>query len=245
MITKEEITTISDIDVHTVRKEIKNIHLGVYPPNGRVRVAAPLKTTDEKIKLIVLSKMAWIKRHQAEFQKQERQTKREYVSGESHYFMGKRYLLNVSYANTKPKISIKRKTRIDMVIRPETTPEKREKLMNEFYRSALKKQIPTLLEKWEKITGIKVNEFRIKKMKTKWGSCTPEHKRIWINLELAKKPLHCLEYVPVHEMIHIIEKNHTEKFRSLLNKFMPNWLQYKEELKRGKLGYFTWDYTIT
>jgi len=243
MITKEETTKISDINVHTVRKDIKNIHLGVYPPNGRVRVAAPLKTTDEKIKLIVLSKMAWIKRQQTEFQKQERETKREYVSGESHYFMGKRYLLNVIYTNTKPKISI-RNTHIDMVIRPKTNNKKREKLMNEFYRSTLKKQIPPLLEKWEKITGIKVEEYRVKKMKTKWGSCTPEHKRIWINLELAKKPIHCLEYILVHEMVHIIEKKHTEKFRSLMESFMPKWTQYKEELKKGKLGHFTWNYTV-
>ena len=245
MTTKEEaITRISDVDVHTVKKDIKNIHLGVYPPQGRVRVAAPLETTDEKIKLLVLSKMRWIKRQQAKFQKQERETKREYVSGESHFLLGRRHLLNVIYDNSKPRIETNTKTHINMFIRQKTTLKKREQLMNNFYRTELKKQTPLLLEKWNKITGIKVKEFRIKKMKTKWGSCTPEHKRIWLNLELAKKPLHCLEYVVVHEMTHIIEKNHNEKFKSLMNMFMPKWTQYKQELNNGKIGYFKWDITI-
>jgi len=241
MITKEDTTKISDIDVHTVRKDIKNIHLGVYPPNGRVRVAVPLKTTDEKIKLLVLSKMAWIKRQKAQFQKQERESKREYVSGESHFFMGKRYLLNVAYLDAKPKIVINQKSHIDMYVRPKTSLKKREDLMNDFYRSELKKQIPALIEKWEKLTGIKVKEFRIKKMKTKWGSCTPEHKRVWLNLELAKKPLHCLEYVLVHEITHLVEKNHTEKFKLLMDSFMPQWKHIKAELNQSKLGYSKWD----
>ena len=128
-----------------------------------------------------------------------------------------------------------------MYVRPKTDIYKREKLLNKFYRLELKKQIPSLSEKWEKITGIDVNEFRIKKMKTKWGSCTPEHNRIWLNLELAKKPLQCLEYVLVHEMTHIIEKNHTKKFKLLMDSFMPKWTRYKNELNNGKLGYFKWD----
>ncbi|MFC1486936.1 M48 family metallopeptidase [Thermoproteota archaeon] len=244
MVTKENLTKIADMDVQTVRKDIKNMHLGVYPPNGRVRVAAPLETTDEKIKLLVLSKMAWIKRNQAKFRNQERETRREYVSGESHFFMGKRYLLNVIHTNLKQKIVTTRNSHIDMIIRPKTSQKKREELLNTFYRSELKKQIPPLLEKWEKITGVKVNEFRIKRMKTKWGSCTPEHKRIWFNLELAKKTLHCLEYVLVHELTHIVEKNHTEKFKLLMYSFMPKWAQYKEELNSGKIGHFTWDYKV-
>lgn len=174
MTTKEDaITRISDVDVHTVKKDIKNIHLGVYPPEGRVRVAAPLDTSDEKIKLLVLSKMAWIKRHQAKFRSQERESKREYVSGESHFFMGKRYLLNVIHTKSKQKIVINRNSNIDMIIHPRTSHKKREELLNNFYRAELKKRIPSLLKKWEKNTGIKVAEYRIKKMKTKWGSCIP------------------------------------------------------------------------
>jgi len=244
MSTKETKTKICDLEIHTVKKDIKNIHLGVYPPNGRVRVAAPLNTTDEKIKLLVISKMNWIKKQQAKFRKQDRQTKREYVSGESHFFMGKRYLLNVVCANSKPRVAIKRKSHIDMYIKPKTNNKKREKIMDNFYRSELKKQIPPLIEKWEKITGISVKEFRIKKMKTKLGSCTPKNQRVWLNLELAKKPLHSLEYVLVHEMTHFIEKNHTEKFKMLMKSFIPQWNQYKDELNNSKLGYSKWDYLV-
>lgn len=240
-----EILSLEDlINLVSLGNEINSeiIKKALYPPNGRVRVAAPLKTTDEKIKLLVLSKRAWIKRQQTQFQKQERESKREFVSGESHFFMGRRYLLNVTYVEAKPKIVINGKSHIDMYVRPKTSLKKREDLMNKFYRSELQKQIPHLLEKWKKITGIDVKEVRIKKMKTKWGSCTPEHKRVWLNLELAKKPLYNLEYVLVHEMTHIIEKNHTEKFKLLMDSFLPKWTQYKEELNNSKLGYAKWDF---
>jgi predicted metal-dependent hydrolase len=231
---------VHGIDVETVKKDIKNIHVGVYPPNGRVRVAAPLKTTDETIKQIVLSKLYWIKKQQQKFNNQERQTKREYVSGESHYFMGNRYRLNVSHTDSRPRIEIKRKTRIDMYIKPQATRESKEKLIDDFYRQELKKQIPNLLNRWEKITGLKVKEVKIKKMKTKWGTYNSGRQRIWLNLELAKKPQRCLEYVLVHEMIHLIEKNHTEKFTAKLKEFLPNWMQTKVELNSAPLSYSKW-----
>jgi len=240
MNTKKNRTRICDLEIDTVKKDIKNIHLGVYPPNGRVRVAAPLKTTDEAIKLLVISKMPWIKKQQLRFNQQERQSKREYVSGESHYFFGNRYRLNVVQTNSKPKIEIKRKTRIDMYVNPEANLKKKENLMNNFYRTELKKQIPILVEKWQKITGLQVKEVNIKKMKTKWGTCKPKYQRIWVNLELAKKPLHCLEYVLVHEMTHFKEKNHNEKFEFLLKSYMQQWDQCKQELNNGILGYSKW-----
>jgi hypothetical protein len=241
MNTKGSRMKVRNLEIHTVKKDIKNIHLGVYPPNGRIRVAAPIKTTDETIKLLVISKMPWIKKQQAKFDRQERQTKREYVSGESHFFMGNRYLLNVVHTNSAPKIEIKRKTRIDMYINPQATLKKREELMDSFYRSELKKQIPILIRKWEKKTGVHVKEFRIRKMKTKWGTCNPKCQRVWFNLELAKKPLRCIEYVLVHEMTHLIEKNHTEGFKYLMKSFMKQWDQYKEELNNSPLGYSKWD----
>ena len=231
---------ICNLEVDTVKKYIKNIHLGVYPPDGRVRIAAPTKTTDDTLRMLVASKKTWINKQKAKFKEQERQTKREYVSGESHYFMGNRYRLNIIETNSSPKVEIKRKAHITMYIKPGTSGEKREKIMDNFYRSELKKQIPILANKWEKITKIKVKEFRIKKMKTKWGSCSQKNKRIWINLELAKKPLHCLEYIMVHEITHLIEKNHTAKFRMTLDSFMPQWTQYKEELNKSALGYSKW-----
>jgi predicted metal-dependent hydrolase len=240
MNTKKTRTIICDLEIETVKKDIKNIHVGVYPPNGRVRVAAPLKTTDETIKLLVISKMPWIRKQQLKFSEQERQTKREYVSGESHYFLDNRYRLNVIQTNTKPKIEIKRKTRIDMYVKPQVSSEKKERLMDSFYRLELKKQIPALVCKWEEITGLSVKEVKIKKMKTKWGTCNPKYQRIWLNLELAKKPLRCLEYVLVHEMTHLKEKHHNEHFELLLKSFMPQWDQCKKELNNGLLAYSEW-----
>lgn len=242
MNTEENKIEICNLEIDTVRKDIKNIHLGIYPPNGRIRVAAPLKTTDETIKLLVISRMKWIQKQQLKFNRQERQTKREYVSGESHFFMGNRYLLNVVQTTSKPEVVIKRKTRIDMYVHPETTLKKREELMDKFYRSELKKRIPILVKKWEKITGVDVKEFKIKKMKTKWGTCNPKYQRVWFNLELAKKPLHCLEYVLVHEMTHFVERNHTKEFKLLLKSSMPNWTHYKDELNDGTLGYSKWEH---
>lgn len=245
MNTRASKNKICDLEIHTIKKDIKNIHLGVYPPDGRVKVSAPNKTTDEAINVLIISKMPWIKKQQSKFNKQERQTKREYVSGESHFFMGNRYILNVINSHSLPRVEIKRKTQMDMYATPETTVEKREELLNSFYRSELKRQIPALIEKWEKITGIRVREFRIKKMKTKWGSCSPKSQRVWINLELAKKPRHCLEYVIVHEMTHLVEKNHTEKFKVLLGSFMKQWNQFKEELNNSELGYSKWEFSLT
>jgi predicted metal-dependent hydrolase len=242
MSTKKNRRKVFDLEIHAIKKDIKNIHLGVYPPNGRVRVAAPLKTRDETIRLIVASKMPWIKKQQSKFNKQDRQTKREYVSGESHFFMGNRYRLNVVDTNSKPEVVIKRKTYIDMYVNPKKTLRKREELMDNFYRSELKKRIPHLIKKWEKITGICVKELKIKKMKTKWGTCNPKCQRVWLNLELAKKPLHCSEYVLVHEMTHFIERNHTEKFKLLLKSFMPQWTHHKDELNNSTLGYSKWKY---
>lgn len=240
MSTEDGNKKIGDFEVRTVKKDIKHIHLGVYPPHGRVRIAAPTKTTDETIKVLVSLKTPWIKKQKAKFEKQERQTKREYVSGESHYFMGNRYVLNIVNTDTSPKVEVRRKAYIDMYIKPGASREKRERIMDNFYRLELKKQIPILSRKWEKIMKVQAKEFRIKKMKTKWGTCSQKHQRVWINLELAKKPLHCLEYIIVHEMTHFIEKNHTDEFRRRMDSFMPQWIQYKEELNKSTLGYAKW-----
>jgi len=221
---------ISNLEIETVRKKIKNIHLGVYPPNGKIRVAVPEETNEEQIRLLVISKMPWIKRQQKKFNQYQRQSKREYLTGESHYFFGKRYILNViEDKNIKPQIRIKNKERIDMYINKNHY-SKKERLFDRFYRTELKKIIDLFREKWEGILGVKANELKIKRMKTKWGSCNSENKRIWINLELSKKPLDCVEYVLVHEMIHLLERTHTEKFREILNKNLPKWNHSKDKL---------------
>jgi predicted metal-dependent hydrolase len=233
---------ICGLQVQTVKKNIKNMHLGVYPPQGRIRVAAPNKMNDESIRLFIISKIPWIKKQKAKFEKQKRQTKREYISGESHYFLGNRYRLNIIDTETKPRVEIKKKTHIDLYIKPNSPREKKEKLLENFYRAEIKKQIPELIQKWEKNSGIKVNEVIIKKMKTKWGTCNAEDKRIWLNLELAKNPLRCLEYVLLHEMIHFKEKNHTDKFFNLMDSHLPQWPQIRDELNNSVLGFFPWEH---
>ena len=199
---------VRDITIDVVRKDIKNIHLAVYPPSGRVRIAAPVSVNDDTIRLYAISRLAWIKRQQEKFENQERQSLREYRDRESHYFQGRRYLMNIFEVDAPPKISLRNKTYIDLHVRPGTTIAKRHEIMNEWYRNELKRIIPGLIEKWEKQMNLQVQDWRVKRMKTKWGSCNTEKKRIWLNLELAKKPVHCLEYILVHEMLHLIERHH-------------------------------------
>lgn len=241
MTTETTKTIVSNLQIETVRKDIKNIHLGVYPPDGRIRVSIPLKINDEALRLFLISKTSWIKKQHQKFSRQERQTKREYVTGESHYFFGRRYQLNVNHSDSEPKIEIRKKKHIDLYVKPNTTIKQKQKMFEKFYRSELlEKVIPKLLQKWEKKVGVKVNQVKIRKMKTKWGTCNSKDKRIWLNLELAKKPLHCIDYVFVHELIHLIEKKHSERFIQLLESAYPNWQSSKEALNQGILSYFEW-----
>lgn len=223
---------ISDFTIDVVRKEIKNMHLSVYPPTGRVRIAVPLAVEDEVIKLFAISKLSWIKRHQRQFETQERQSPRVFLTRESHHFEGKRYLLRIIEQDATPKVELNNKTHIDLYVRPNTTTEQRQIILNEWYRKQLKMHIPALIEKWEKIMDVQVNDWGVKQMKTKWGTCNIEAKRIWINLELAKKPLSCLEYIIVHEMIHLQERYHNDRFLSFMEQYLPQWRFYKEELNR-------------
>lgn len=234
--------TVGNISIDVVRKDIKNLHLGVYPPNGRVRIASPLKIDDEAVRLFAISKMAWIKKHQLKFEAQQRQSERQFVSGESHYYKGNRYLLNVIYHNAAPKVEIRNKTYIDLYVRVGSTLEQREKVLTEWYRRQLKDQIPPLIDKWQKIIGVEVSDWGIKKMKTKWGTCTIEKRRIWLNLELAKKSKQCLEYIIVHEMVHLIERKHSDRFVAYMDKFIPQWHFYKDELNRSMLSHEIWSY---
>lgn len=234
--------TISNFKIDVVRKNIKNIHLAVYPPTGRVRIAAPLKVNDDAIRLFAISKIGWIKKNRLKFEGQERITPREYKNRESHYFQGHRYLLNIIESNTPPKIIIKNKTRIDLNVRPGTPVEKRHEIFTEWYRAELKKQIPSIIEKWVKLLNVKVNGWQVRQMKTKWGSCNIEKKRILINLELAKKPEHCLEYIIVHEMIHFMERHHNDKFLYYMDRHLSNWKQLKTELNKLPASHADWKY---
>jgi len=221
---------INDLTIDVIKKDIKNIHVAVYPPDCNIRIAAPNKLDDDAIRLFAISKISWIKKNIKKLENQERQTPRDYVSGESHYFQGRRYLLNVIKANTPPKVILRNKKYIDLHIRENTSLEQKHKLMQDFYRKELKKIIPPLIEKWEEILDVKVNEFGIKQMKTKWGTCNPKAKRIWLNLELAKKNETYLEYVILHELVHFFERTHNDSFVAYMDKYMPKWKSFKQEL---------------
>jgi len=228
--------TVGEHQIDVVRKNIKNLHLAVYPPDGRVRIATPLHLDDEAVRLFAISKLSWIKKHQANFITQERQTEREYVSGESHYFQGKRYLLNVIYQQGNPQVKVRNNTYIDLYVRENSDTQQRQNVIISWYRQQLKQEIPQLIAKWEPIMDVQVHDWGVKQMKTKWGTCNIQAKRIWLNLELAKKAQHCLEYVVVHEMVHLLERSHGERFVALMNKYMPSWRFYKDELNRSPLG---------
>ena len=186
--------------------------------------------------------MSWIKRQQKKFIEQERQSEREYLTRESHYFQGRRYLLNIIEAERSPKVTLRSKRFIDMSIKPGSLKEIKEKVLREWYREQLKKQIPPLLDKWQNKIGVEVSDWGVKQMKTKWGSCNIEAKRIWLNLELAKNPKQCLEYIIVHELMHLIEKHHNEHFKSLMDKHMPQWRSHKVELNRLPVAHADWSY---
>jgi predicted metal-dependent hydrolase len=234
--------TIGDINIDVVRKDIKNIHLAVYPPTGRVRIAAPLTVDEDAIRLFAISKMGWIKRNQRKFHGQERIQAREYKERESHYFQGHRYLLNIIEHDAAPKLVLKSKKYIELYVRPGTSKEKCHEIMTEWYRKQLKGQIPDIIAKWEKILNVEVYDWHVKQMKTKWGSCKIEKKRILLNLELAKKPERCLEYIIVHEMVHLLERNHNERFLYYMDTYIPNWRQLKSELNKLPVSHADWSY---
>lgn len=233
---------IADVQIEIVKKNIKNLHLSVHPPYGRVRIAAPKTMSDEAIRVFAICKLSWIKKQRLKFQNQDRQSEREFVSGESHYFLGRRYLLNVIYTSKKQRVELIKNNQIDLYVRENSTTEQREKVMSEWYRSFLKEQIPVIISKWEKEIGVKVNSWGVKLMKTKWGTCNIEAKRIWLNLELAKKSPRCLEYIIVHEMIHLLERNHNDRFHAHMDMFMPNWKEIKAELNGMVFENSNWTY---
>lgn len=242
MSTESHRITVSGIRVAVVRKAIQNLHLGVYPPHGRVRVAAPLAVTDEAVRLAVVRKLGWIRRQRAQFDAQPRQSRREFVSGESHYFFGRRCRLRVHHRDGAARAALRGKTVIDLFVRPATNAEDRERTLQNWYRSELKELVPTLLEKWQQRLGVRVDAWGIKRMKTKWGSCTIDARRVWFNLELAKKTARCVEYIVVHELMHLRERHHGDAFVALMDKALPSWRQRRAELNRAPLGHETWEY---
>ncbi len=228
------------VDIH--RKAIKNLHVGVYPPDGKVRIAAPSHLNDEAVRLAIVSRLGWIRRQRQGFARQVRQSAREMVTGESHYFGGRRYRLNVVEQPGNPRVRVANNSTLELRVPPGTDREGRLQILDRWYRRQLKAKIPELLTHWEGVVGVEVAECHVKKMKTKWGSCTIQARRIWLNLELVKKSPRCLEYILVHEMVHLLERHHTDRFRGLMDQYMPDWRLRKAELNETPLAHEDWDY---
>jgi len=241
MNTNSGLLQIGSIKAAVFRKPIKNLHLSVLPPDGKVRVSAPLHLTDDVLKMFLASKISWINKQKNKFALQERQTNREFVSGEDCYFLGKRYRLDVMYKDQMPKISI-RGRRIILQVKPYSDIKKREKVLLKWYREQLKIIAERLFKKWQKKIGVAPSSWHIRRMKTRWGTCNHRAKRIWINLELAKKPEHCLDFIIMHETTHLLERKHNDRFKAYMDRFLPRWRQYKEELNRTILSHENWHY---
>lgn len=228
--------------VDVVRKDIKNLHVAVHPPTGRVRVATPLRLDDGAVRVAIISRLGWIRRQQARFTDQVRESQRELLTGESIYFRGRRFRLDVVEDSAGPEVSVRSNARIQLRCSPGADRDQREAALHRWYREQLREQIPGLLRKWQRKVGVDVAEVRIRRMKTKWGSCNAEARRIWLNLELAKKPVKSLEYILVHEMAHIHERQHGARFREIMNGTMPGWLLHREVLNRAPLAHEEWRY---
>lgn len=228
--------------VEVVRKNIKHLHLGVYPPEGQVRVAAPTYVDDDAVRLAVVARLGWIRRRQAEFRRQDRQTQRRLVSGESHYVDGRRYRLAVVEHDGPSVVRLRNRTTMELRVRPTADRDAREAVLQRWYRRRIRERLPALLAAWEPRLGVQVAEVRIRRMKTRWGTCNADARRIWLNLELAKKPASCLEYIVVHEMVHLIERRHNDRFRELMDGVMPRWRSYRDELNRAPLAHEDWRY---
>lgn len=242
MSTNRHFITVSDIPVEVVRKNIKNLHLGVYPPEGAVRISVPKHVSDDNARLAVVSRLPWIKKQQEEFRKQPRQSERHFVSGESHYFKGKRYILDVTERKGEHRIELSSNAKIAMFVNPGTTQHNRQLVMDKWYRRTMKADVSALLDKWLPLIDRPLSGWGIKRMKTKWGSCNNSAGRIWLNLELAKKSPECLEYILVHELVHLHERHHNENFVSLMDKLLPHWRRSRDVLKGEPLAHEEWEY---
>jgi predicted metal-dependent hydrolase len=232
---------LGDIAVDVVLKDIKNVHLSVHPPTGRVRISAPKRMRLDTIRVFAISKLAWIRQQQTKLRNQERETPREYLERESHYVWGKRHLLTVIEGDGPPSIEIKH-SRLLLQVPPRTGEEKRQALVEAWYREQLKEAVPPLLARWQQLLRVSVQRFFVQRMKTRWGSCNPRTGTIRLNTDLAKKPRGCLEYLVVHEMIHLIEPTHNARFVSLMDGAMPQWRIVREQLNRLPVRHDEWAY---
>jgi len=232
---------LGDVAVHVTLKDIKNVHLGVYPPGGRVRIAAPTRMKMDAIRVLAISKLSWIRRQQRSFRGQEREAHREYVNGESHYLWGRRYLLTVEECDAAPRIEAT-PSRLLLRVRPDTDAAKKAILVEGWYRRQIRGALTPLLRKWNALVDAAPNKVFVQRMRTKWGSCNPRTGNIRLNTELAKKPRACLEYILVHELLHLLEPTHNDRFTRLMARFFPSWQIQRSELNRLPLRHESWVY---
>jgi predicted metal-dependent hydrolase len=230
-----------DITADVVLKDIKNIHLSVHPPSGRVRISAPSRMRLDTIRVFAVSKLSWIKQQQKKLQEQERETPREYLDRESHYLWGKRYLLKVIQGNEAPSVELTH-SRMLLQVRPGSDDKKKHAIVEAWYRRQLREAALPLFARWEPLTGVKVERFFVRRMKTKWGSCNHGARTVRLNTELAKKPRECLEYIVVHEMTHVLEPTHNARFVTLMDQIMPQWRFYRDQLNRLPVSHEDWTY---
>lgn len=233
---------VRGIPIDVVRKDIKHLHLGVYPPAGRVRVAAPTRLADDTLRLAVVTRLGWIRRQRARFEGQSRQSEREMVAGEAHYFQGRRYRLAVVERPGRPEVRLAKNATMELLVPPGTSAEGRRRALDAWYRTHLRERIPQIVAEWEPKLGVRVDDWRLKRMKTRWGTCNTSAGRIWINVELAKKPALCLDFIVVHEMVHLLERHHSERFHDIMNRAMPQWRRHRAALNREPLAYEQWHY---
>lgn len=233
-----EILQLGDLAVALTRKEIKNVHLSVHPPDGRVTISAPLGTRSEVARAYAITKLGWIRSQQENLRNQARETPRGFVTRESHYLWGRRHLLSVIERNAKPSVEVDHK-RITLYVRPGTDQAKRAKIIHEWHKSLLHEFIPAVIKRWEPKIGVQVTAYFLQRMKTKWGSCNHKAGHIRLNTELVKKPKDLVEYVVVHEMVHLLEPTHSERFVSILSEHYPTWRDARSELNELPLAHNT------
>ncbi len=232
---------LGGVTVDVVFKDIKNVHLSVYPPTGRIRIAAPTRMNLDTVRVFAISKLGWIRQQQKKLRQQERETPREYLDRESHYLWGKRYLLQMAEADAPPSVELKHRKML-LRVRPGATLEKKQEVVEDWYRAQIRNAVPALIEKWQPLMGITVERIFVQKMKTKWGSCNPVSRSIRLNTDLAKKSPECLEYILVHEMVHFLEPRHGDRFINLMDRFMPSWRLVRQTLNEAPLANETWKY---
>ena len=232
---------LGDIAVDVVLKDIKNVHLSVHPPTGRVTISAPSRMNLDTIRVFAISRLAWIKQQQMKLRAQDRETPREYLDRESHYVWGRRYLLQVIEGDQPPSVGLNH-NRMVLRLRPGAPESKRQAIVEEWYRGQLKNAVPPLLARWEPVLGVRVERFFVQRMKTRWGSCTPETRSIRLNTDLAKKPRECLEYIVVHEMVHLLEPTHNARFVALMDRFLPQWRFRRAQLNQLPVRHEEWAY---